>query len=257
MRTHFQPRLGVNLDHIATLRQLRGTPYPDLILAGQMTEQAGADQITVHLREDRRHIQPEDVLALKKSLRIPLNLEMAVTPMMVKFAKKVRPQWVCFVPEKRQELTTEGGLDLSKQTKKIAHAIQELSRAGIEVSLFIEPSKSMVKLAHELGAAAVEFHTGKYANLTQSPKSADRQKKIAREVLRLRDASELSRSLGVHPHAGHGLDYQNVRPLVELEDSRGEVLLEEYNIGHSIVARAALVGLGRAVREMVAAIRAP
>lgn len=249
-------RLGVNIDHVATLRQLRGTPYPDILVAARSCEAAGAEQITVHLREDRRHIQDADVKRLRAELKIPLNLEMAVSAEIIRFATRLRPDWVCLVPEKRQEVTTEGGLDLQKGRRKIGDAIRVLKKAGIRVSLFIEPTPAAVKLSHELGADAVELHTGRYCTATQAPAGSRLRAKSVTELARIRKASLAGRKAGIHVHAGHGLDYENVRPVVELEDG-GKPLIEEYNIGHAIVCRAALVGMERAVREMVSAIVAP
>jgi pyridoxine 5-phosphate synthase len=221
-----------------------------------MVEQAGGKQITVHLREDRRHIQDEDVRQLRGSLKIPLNLEMSIAPEIVKFAIKIGPDWACLVPEKRQEVTTEGGLDLKKNKKKAGAAIAALKKAGVKVSCFIEPSKGMVKLAASLGADAVEFHTGRYCLATQT-EGAKAKKQAQAELSRLAEAGETARESGLKVHAGHGFDYQNVRAVAALLDSSGKPLIEEYNIGHSIVCRAALVGLERAVREMVSAIVAP
>jgi pyridoxine 5-phosphate synthase len=221
-----------------------------------MVERAGGRQITVHLREDRRHIQDEDVRQLRSSLKIPLNLEMSIAPEIVKFAVRIRPDWACLVPEKRQEVTTEGGLDLKKSRAKAGAAIKALKKAGIRVSCFIEPSKAMVKTASALGADAVEFHTGRYCLATQS-EGARAKKQAEAELSRLAGAAEAARSQGMGVHAGHGFDYENVRSVAALLDSEGKPLIEEYNIGHSIVCRAALVGLERAVREMVSAILAP
>jgi pyridoxine 5-phosphate synthase len=262
MASLFEPaRLGVNIDHIATVRQLRGTPYPNLVEAALITERAGAQQITVHLREDRRHIQDADVVALKKALSIPLNLEMACTPTMVKFAARVRPEWACLVPEKRQEVTTEGGLDLKKGKKRASDTIKGLKRAKIKVSLFIEPSLESVKLAQALGADAVEFHTGQYCLATQRKGGA---RTAAAERKRLEDAARLAVRLGLHAHAGHGFDYENVRTIAALERdptansaAHRQVLIEEFNIGHAIVARSIFVGLTQAVQEMITAISAP
>jgi pyridoxine 5-phosphate synthase len=251
------PRLGVNIDHVATLRQLRGTPYPNLLEIAQMAVQAGADQITVHLREDRRHIQDSDVTLLKKSLSVPLNLEMAVAPAMVKFAVKVRPEWTCLVPEKRKEVTTEGGLNIEKNKRAVGTAISQLKKAGIRVSCFVEPSTKAVKLSHELGADAVEFHTGRYCLAAQGGFGARSQAKAMAELVRLKNAALLAHSIGIHPHAGHGFDYENVRPVVDLAQADGTPLIEEYNIGHAIVCRAVVVGFERAVREMVSALQAP
>ena len=165
-------QLGVNIDHIATLRQLRGTPYPDLLEAARIVEKAGAHQITIHLREDRRHIQDADVKLLRAKLKIPMNLEMAVSPEITRIAIKTKPEWACLVPEKRQEVTTEGGLDIAKNKKRIERTIAQLHRAKIKVSAFVEPSLNAVKLSHELGADAVELHTGRYCLATQSAGSA-------------------------------------------------------------------------------------
>ena len=251
-------RLGVNIDHVATLRQLRGTPYPNLLEAAQICESAGADQITVHLREDRRHIQDSDVKLLRQHVRVPLNLECSLSPEMLKHALKVVPDWACIVPEKRQELTTEGGLDLKKYEKKTATAIQAFHKKGIRVSLFIEPSLGMVRLSKKMNADAVEFHTGRFCHATQAlrPNEAT-QKKAKHELQRLIDASNLCHELGIRPHAGHGIDYENVRTLVRLRTADGLPLIEELNIGHSIVCRASLVGMQQAVREMIGAIQSP
>jgi pyridoxine 5-phosphate synthase len=255
-------RLGVNLDHIATLRQLRGTPYPSLKEAADLVIQAGAEQITVHLREDRRHIQPEDVMVLKKSIRVPLNLEMAVTPAMVKFAKKIKPQWVCLVPEKRQEQTTEGGLQLPVKKadfRRFAQIIQDLKKSKIKVSLFVEPNLKDMQTSFELGADAVELHTGRFAQVTQQKKPSVSQ--IKKEVQRIEKAARAATELGLHVHAGHGLDFENVRWLAFIKKDasalKSSALIEEFNIGHSLICRSALVGLERATREMCAALHAP
>jgi pyridoxine 5-phosphate synthase len=250
-------KLGVNIDHIATLRQLRGTPYPDLLDAAQRVEHAGADQITVHLREDRRHIQDQDVKVLRAQLNVPLNLEMAVNEAMIRHAIKTRPDWACLVPEKRNEVTTEGGLELKRSMKTIARCISRLKRARIKVSLFIEPTLESLRLSHELGADAVELHTGRYCLITQVPPRKRSSTKIKRELKRLTDSGALAHQLGLGCHAGHGLDYENVRPLTSLKTEGGQMLFEEYNIGHSIVCRAAIVGIEQAVREMISAIAAP
>lgn len=248
------PRLGVNIDHIATLRQLRGTPYPDILEAAQICERAGADQITVHLREDRRHIQDADVKRLRAELKVELNLEMAIAEEIVRFATKTRPDWSCLVPEKRKEVTTEGGLDLVKNKKKVGSVIQKLKKAGIHVSCFIEPSIEVVGLSRELGADAVEFHTGRYCLAAQGAFGARSAARAKTELERIRKAALEARKIGLQSHAGHGFDYMNVAPVAELLDSNGERLIEEYNIGHSIVCRAAFVGLGQAVSEMRMAI---
>ncbi|MBU6154582.1 MAG: pyridoxine 5'-phosphate synthase [Bdellovibrionales bacterium] len=245
------PRLGVNIDHFATLRQLRGTPYPDLVEVAKRVEAAGAHQITVHLREDRRHIQDRDVFELRKKIGISLNLEMAVSSEIVKIAHKVKPDWVCLVPEKRQEVTTEGGLDVLKMKKKLAPLLRDFRKKKIKVSLFIEPDVRVVAASHELGADAIEIHTGKFCNATQKrygAKSASIKKK---ELKRIEDSAVLGQKLGIHVHAGHGFDLENVREVAAF----GRI--EEYNIGHFIVCRAALVGVDQAVREMISAIQAP
>jgi len=250
------PKLGVNIDHIATLRQLRGTPYPSLIEAAELVQKAGAHQITVHLREDRRHIQDEDVRQLRAALRVPLNLEMACTDAMVKFATRTMPDWSCLVPEKRREITTEGGLDIAKNRTRVGKTIEKLKKAGIRVSCFVEPSLQAVKLSRQLGADGVEFHTGSFCMAAQGAYGARSKVKFKSELERIRVASVAAKMAGLEVHAGHGFDYENVRPVVALTDS-GRALVEESNIGHSIVCRAALVGLERAVREMLAAIQAP
>lgn len=251
------PKLGVNIDHVATLRQLRGTPYPDLLEAARLAEAAGAEQITVHLREDRRHIQDQDVITLRKHLKVPLNLEMAVSPAMVRFAIRVKPAWTCLVPEKREEVTTEGGLDVKKNAKQIRKVISDLKKARIRVSLFIEPDLNAVRLSHLLGADAVELHTGQYCLATQGAFGAKSEKRAKLELARIQEAAVLGRELGIQVHAGHGFDYENVRAVAELEIGDRLPLIAEYNIGHAIVCRAALVGMERAVREMVSAIQAP
>ena len=247
--------LGVNIDHIATLRQLRGTPYPDIWAAAQMAEAGGADQITVHLREDRRHIQDEDVRILRRKLHVSLNLEMAVSPEMVKFAEKVGPDWSCLVPEKRKEITTEGGLALAGHERRVGSAIQKLKKAGIKVSCFIEPTLQSVRLSHQLGADAIEFHTGRFCLATQGAYGARSEARAAAELERLRKAALVAEKLGLHVHAGHGFDYENVKPVVALKRAKGGALIEEYNIGHAIVCRAAFVGLEAAVREMAALVK--
>lgn len=252
MPNHVLPRLGVNIDHVATLRQVRGTPYPNLLEAAALAVQGGAKQITVHLREDRRHIQDDDVVQLRKSLPrgVELNLEMAVTPEMLRFARKVRPHWVCLVPEKRQELTTEGGLNVKSQKARVAKAIKDLQSARIRVSPFIEADLKTVELCHTLGADAVEIHTGAYAD-------AKTAKARTTEYRRVVEACRRARALGLRAHAGHGLTDANVRGLALERHSDGTLLIQEYNIGHSIVARSVMVGMERAVREMGAALWAP
>lgn len=250
-------RLGVNIDHVATLRQLRGTPYPDLLESARIVEQAGGSQITVHLREDRRHIQDLDVMRLRKTLKIPLNLEMSLSEPMVRNALKVTPDWACLVPEKREELTTEGGLNIIKFKKRTADVVTRLNKKRIKVSAFIEPDIKQVEMAHGLGCDAIEIHTGAYANLTQAPKK--NASKIKKELGRIIRAGQRAAELGIGRHVGHGLDYVNVATLasVEWDSYSREPLFQEYNIGHSIVCRAVLVGLDQAVREMIAEITAP
>lgn len=231
-------RLGVNVDHVATLRQVRGgtTAYPSVLDMVKRSVKGGAEQITIHLREDRRHIQLEDLKVLSKHCPVPLNLEMAATPQMVSFAKKYRPDWVCFVPEKRAELTTEGGLDVKKGFKKLAPMVEKLQRIGIEISMFIEPSIEQVEAAYEVGADAVEFHTGKWVHLTGPRKT--------KEWKRLVDAAEWAHYLGLNVHAGHGLDYAHSKVINKLP------YLQEVNIGHSLICYALEDGLEASVRKM-------
>jgi pyridoxine 5-phosphate synthase len=251
------PKLGVNIDHIATLRQLRGTPYPDMLAAAKIVELAGGNQITVHLREDRRHIQDEDVRILRAHLNVPLNLEMAANEAMAKFATKIVPDWTCLVPEKRQEVTTEGGLDVVKNKRAVGKTIAQLKKKSIRVSTFIEASLAQVKMSQELGADAIEFHTGRLCMAAQESLGAKSKSILKSETERLIKAAQYARKIGLHVHAGHGFDYENVRPIAALLDANQAPLIEEYNIGHAIVCRAVLVGLERAVREMVSAIQAP
>lgn len=231
-------RLGVNVDHVATLRQVRGgtTPYPSVLDMVKRSVKGGAEQITIHLREDRRHIQLHDLKTLSKSCPVALNLEMAATPQMVSFAKKYRPDWVCFVPEKRAELTTEGGLDVKKGFKKMFPMVEKLQRIGIEISMFIEPSIEQVEASYEIGADAVEFHTGKWVHL-KGPKKT-------KEWKRLVEAAEWAHYLGLNVHAGHGLDYAHSKVINKLPH------LQEVNIGHSLVCYALEEGLEASVRKM-------
>jgi pyridoxine 5-phosphate synthase len=230
-------RLGVNVDHVATLRQARGVDYPDPVEAALIAEGAGADGITVHLREDRRHIRERDVEALRRRLRITLNLEMAVVEEMVTFALRVRPDHACFVPERREELTTEGGLDVLAHRARVAAAAARLAAAGIQVSLFVAPDPAQLTASRLPGVHAVELHTGDWASATDDAARA-------RELARLGRAAAEAARLGLELHGGHGLTLANVLPVAAL---RGMV---ELNIGHSIVARAVLVGMAAAVREM-------
>ena len=228
--------LGVNIDHVATLRQARGGRLPDPLLAALVAEQWGADSITLHLREDRRHIQDRDVAALRAALATRMNLELAATPEMIAIALAVLPQDVCLVPEKRTELTTEGGLDVALQQEPVADACRRLAEAGIRVALFIDPDAEQVDAAARSGAAVVELHTGAYAEAA----GAER----ARELARLAAAARRAVANGLIAHAGHGLDYHNVQPVAALPE------LQELNIGHAIVARAVMSGFGPAVSEM-------
>ena len=229
-------KLGVNIDHIATLRQARLGKEPSVLEAALEAEQGGADSITVHLREDRRHIQDSDVFELMEKIYVPLNLEMSVSSEILKIALKVRPEKACLVPEKRKELTTEGGLDLFSKKNNLIRTIDALLEKKVEVSLFIDPVEAQVREAARLGAYAIEIHTGSYANAVS--------KKRERELFRVREAARLGRELGLHVHAGHGLNYENIFPLLAMP----EIL--EFNIGHSIISRAVFVGLAKAVQEM-------
>lgn len=232
-------RLGVNIDHAATLRQVRGgtTAYPKLLDLAKIIEKSGGGQITIHLREDRRHIQMHDLVTLSKHCPLPLNLEMAPTDNMVRTAKRYRPDWCCFVPEKRQELTTEGGLDVAKSKTKIKKMVRRLQMIGIEISMFIEPSLAQVKASFEVGADAVEFHTGKWVRL----KGAARKKELKRLVA----AAEFAHQLGLRVHAGHGLDFLSAEEIAkELPH------LQELNIGHSLICYSLELGIAEAVKRM-------
>ncbi|MFO7592936.1 MAG: pyridoxine 5'-phosphate synthase [Pseudomonadota bacterium] len=229
--------LGVNIDHVATLRQARGTRYPDPIQAAIEAEQAGADSITLHLREDRRHIQERDVRLLREILQTRMNLEMAVTDEMLAIAEKYRPEDCCLVPEKREELTTEGGLDVAGQKSRIREACRRLAAAGVKVSLFIDAEPSQIKAAAECGAPAIEIHTGHYAD-------AKTPQQQAAELERIKTGVSLGVEAGLQVNAGHGLHYHNTTAIAAMADIR------ELNIGHAIIARAVFVGLQEAVREM-------
>lgn len=234
-------RLGVNVDHVATIRQARGGTEPDPVTAAALCELAGAEGITVHLREDRRHIQDRDLMVLKRTVQTQLNLEMAATEEMVGIALKVVPDCVTLVPEKRKELTTEGGLDVVKHRASLNRGIDLLRQAGIKVSLFVDPDLEQIKESARLKADAIEIHTGSYC--------AARGRAQASELAKIAEAVKAGRKLGLAVHAGHGLNYVNIRPVVALGG------IEEFNIGHSIISRAVLVGMDRAVREMVALVR--
>ncbi|MDK4201377.1 pyridoxine 5'-phosphate synthase [Pseudomonas sp. HR1] len=232
--------LGVNIDHVATLRQARGTRYPDPVKAALDAEEAGADGITLHLREDRRHIQERDVRLLRDLLQTRMNLEVALTPEMLAFAQEIRPEHVCLVPERREELTTEGGLDVLGQVQRIRDAIAALPAS--EVSLFIDPDLQQIQAAKDSGAPVIELHTGRYAE-------AETQEAQAHELQRLARAVEFATGLGLVVNAGHGLHYHNVQPIAALPG------INELNIGHAIVAQAVFVGFKQAVRDMAELIR--
>ncbi|MFZ4210743.1 pyridoxine 5'-phosphate synthase [Pantoea endophytica] len=229
--------LGVNIDHIATVRNARGTNYPDPVQAAFVAEHAGADGITVHLREDRRHITDRDVRILRDTIQTRMNLEMAVTDEMIDIACEIKPHFVCLVPEKRQEVTTEGGLDVAGQQDKINAAVRLLSDAGILVSLFIDADHRQIEAAVASGAPYIEIHTGAYA---EAPEGLARQA----ELSRIRKAATFAASLGLKVNAGHGLTYHNVQPIAELPE------MHELNIGHAIIGRALFSGLADAVSEM-------
>jgi pyridoxine 5-phosphate synthase len=230
-------RLGVNIDHVATIRQARRAHEPDPVAAALLATLGGADGITVHLREDRRHIQDRDVRVLRETVTTRLNLEMAAYDEIIAIALAVKPDEATLVPEKRQELTTEGGLDLVANAASVTAAVQQLKGAGIHVSLFIDPERSQVEAAHKLNADAIEFQTGTYSE-------ARGEGAIARELEKLRTAAAQAAAFGLRIHMGHGLNYWNIQPIVRI------AAVEELNIGHSIVSRAVLVGMERAVREM-------
>ena len=229
--------LGVNVDHVATLRQARGTRYPDPVMAAWVAEQAGADSITVHLREDRRHIQERDLELLVRTLQTRMNLEMAVAEPVLRIAEALRPADVCLVPEQREELTTEGGLDVAGDLQRIRAACARLGAMGIRVAPFIDPEAAQIDACQAAGAGVVELHTGRYADATAE---ADQ----ARELERIRQAARHASRLGIKVHAGHGLNYHNVGPVAAI----GEI--SELNIGHAIVARAVFAGFAAAVAEM-------
>lgn len=228
--------LGVNIDHVATLRQARGTRYPDPVYAALMAEQAGADSITLHLREDRRHIQDEDLTAIRAVIQTRMNLEMAVTDEMLSIALRVGPEDCCLVPEKRTEVTTEGGLDVAGQVARVRDVCTELKAQGIRASLFIDPDTHQLEAAAQTGAAVVELHTGAYAEAKGGERGA--------ELHRVQEAARQAASLGLTVHAGHGLHYHNVQPIASMQT------IVELNIGHAIISRAVFHGLAAAVSEM-------
>ena len=229
--------LGVNIDHVATLRQCRLTRYPDPVHAALVAEQCGADSITLHLREDRRHIQERDVFLLKELKQTPMNLEMAMTDEMLGFAEKIKPEFCCLVPERREELTTEGGLDVVGQVKRTGEACRRLSAAGIRVSLFIDAEQEQIEAASEAGANVIELHTGFYAIAGHEDEKRLALQKIAEGVGR-------ARRLGMQVNAGHGLNYHNVQAIASMPE------ITELNIGHGIIARAVFTGLSSAITEM-------
>jgi pyridoxine 5-phosphate synthase len=234
--------LGVNVDHVATVRQARRVRHPDPVAAALLAEAAGADSITMHLREDRRHIIDADPFALQQQMRTHLNFEMAMTAEMIVIAKRLAPRDCCLVPERRAEVTTEGGLDVAGQLLVVTAAVRELSAAGSRVSLFIDPDSAQIDAAKQSGAPVIELHTGAYAEAQGVARSA--------QLLRLQQAAKRASALGLTVHAGHGLDYENVGPVAAIPE------IVELNIGHSIVARAIFVGLEAAVREMKALMQA-
>ena len=236
------PTLGVNIDHIATIRQARRTVEPDPVMAAVLAELAGADGITVHLREDRRHIQDRDVRVLRQTVRTHLNLEMAATAEMVAIALDIKPDYVTLVPEKREEVTTEGGLEIAQQVDRLSPIVSQLQTANIPVSLFIDADPHQIDASHAVGAKFIELHTGRYAEAKSEAKRAE-------ELQYLATGCAHARTAGLRVNAGHGLTYWNVYPIAQLPG------MEELNIGHTIISRAALVGLERAVREMKQAMR--
>jgi len=236
-----RPRLGVNIDHVATVRQARKVRYPDPVTAAALAEIAGAEQITLHLREDRRHIQERDLRLLRETCQTQLNLEMAATPEMVKMAYEHKPDVVTLVPERREEITTEGGLDVSSQADSLRKLIRALKDAGLTVSLFIDPNLEQVRASHKCDADRIELHTGRYCNAQRGARN--------QELTRIIDAAKAGSKMGMGIAAGHGLNYDNVEPIARITE------IDELNIGHAIVARAVLVGIERAVREMIGLMR--
>lgn len=236
------PKLGVNIDHVATLRQARGGKFPDPVTAAKICEQAGADSIVCHLREDRRHIQDKDVYALRESVRTRLNLEMSLNAGILKITGKVKPDIATIVPERRQEITTEGGLDVAKNFMKTRNAVSFLRGKGIEVSLFVAPDKLQIGKARESGAAIIEIHTGSLSHTKNALANAAELKKIL-------TAAAFAKSLGLKVSAGHGLNYENTRVIAAIDG------IEELNIGHSIISEAVFIGLGPAVKKMIKLIK--
>ena len=232
-------KLGVNIDHVATIRNARGDAYPDPLKAALSAQKSGADSITIHLREDRRHIRDEDLNNIKKKLSIPLNLEMAATPEMVKIAIKFLPNYVCIVPEKRSEITTEGGLNLKIKKKYLKKIISFLKTKKIRVALFINPNISDVLLSKKLGADCVELHTGKFCNLF------NKKKNYKIEFLKLKNAAFFGKKIGLDIHAGHGLTYESTKKLVKIK------YISEFNIGHFIISESIFIGLQRSIKSFI------
>jgi len=230
-------RLGINIDHVATLRNVRGEIYPDPLKAALICQDSGADSVTIHLREDRRHIKDQDLKNIKKKLKIPLNLEMAPTTKMLKIATKNNPDYVCLVPEKRQEITTEGGLNVKRYKKKIKKAIFQLNKKNIRVSLFIEPKKQDIKISKDLGAKCVELHTGNFCNLIK------KNKKIVKSYYNLRNSAIYAKKIGLEVHAGHGLTYKSAKAISRINQ------IIEFNIGHSVIAESLFIGLKNTIKK--------
>lgn len=236
------PELGVNIDHVATIREARKIGYPDPVEAAKICQGCGADSIVCHLREDRRHIQDRDLFRLKKAVKVKLNLEIAMSEEIVNIALRVKPDQITLVPEKRMELTTEGGLDVCSEKSRVKKVIGKMEKRGIRASLFIDPDTRQIKAAKATGAKMIEIHTGKYAD-------ARGKEAKKREYNKIKKCAEFAKKLGLSVFAGHGLNYKNTKPLTKIRE------IEEYNIGHSIIARSVFVGIGRAVREMKALVR--
>jgi len=236
-------RLGVNIDHVATIRNARGEDYPDPLRAALIAQKYGADSITVHLREDRRHIKDQDLKKIIKSIKIPLNLEMAPTKEMLKIAIKNKPNFVCIVPEKRQEITTEGGLNLNKNKKKINNIIKKLKKNNIRVTIFVEPKISDIKISKNLGADCVELHTGKFCNLFKT------RGKSKKAFINLSKAAAYADYIGLEVHAGHGLSYRTAKKIIKIKE------IKELNIGHFLVAESLFIGLKRCIKNFINILR--
>ena len=230
-------RLGVNIDHVATIRNTRGQSYPDPLRAALIVQKSGADSVTIHLREDRRHIRDYDLKNIKRRLKIPLNLEMAPTNEMLKIAIRNKPSFVCIVPEKRREITTEGGLNIKKNIKFLKKIVMDLKKKKIRVSLFIEPKISDVKLSHYIGAHCVELHTGSFCNLL------NKGKKVNKDFIKLREASICAKKIGLEVHAGHGLTYKSAHKISKIKN------ISEFNIGHFLIAESLFIGLNKTIKK--------